>query len=148
MIKFIILLALILLDLITKYVVTVNLSNNNYLDINSFLTIVNVKNYGVSFGIFANILPSWFLIVIASLVTLTVVYLLKLSKNSYEKRAYFIIIAGAIANITDRFMNGYVVDFISLNYKEFYWPAFNLADIYITIGIIMLLMSFFIKSKE
>ena len=56
-------------------------------------------------------------------------------------------IIGALSNIIDRLINSYVVDFILLHYENFYWPAFNLADIYITIGIIMLVMSFFIKSK-
>ena len=65
-----------------------------------------------------------------------------------EKLAYFIIIIGALSNILDRIINSYVVDFISLHYDNFYWPAFNFADIYITIGIIMLIISFFIKSKK
>ena len=65
-----------------------------------------------------------------------------------EKLAYFIIIIGAMSNILDRIINTYVVDFISLHYDNFYWPAFNFADIYITIGIIMLIISFFIKSKK
>ena len=70
------------------------------------------------------------------------------SNKILEKLAYFVIIIGALSNITDRAINSYVVDFISIHYKNYYWPAFNLADIYITIGIIMLIMSFFIKSKE
>ena len=70
------------------------------------------------------------------------------SNKNFEKLSYFFIIIGAMSNILDRFMNSYVVDFISLHYKNFYWPAFNLADIYITIGIIMLLVSIFVKSED
>ena len=70
------------------------------------------------------------------------------SEKTSEKTAYFIIIIGAIANILDRIINSFVVDFISIHYKGFYWPAFNLADIYITIGIIMLITSFFKVSEE
>ena len=66
-----------------------------------------------------------------------------ISNKSFEKSAYFIIIAGAMGNIIDRALNSYVVDFISLRYESFYWLAFNLADIYITIGIIMLIISFY-----
>ena len=51
-------------------------------------------------------------------------------------------------NIIDRFLNTYVVDFISLHYNNYYWPAFNLADIYISIGIIMLLLTFFLNTKD
>ena len=71
-----------------------------------------------------------------------------ISKKKFEKLAYFLIIIGAISNILDRAINTYVVDFILLHYKNYYWPAFNLADIYITIGIIVLIMSFFNKSEE
>ena len=49
------------------------------------------------------------------------------------------IIAGAVSNIFDRMINGYVIDFVYLHYKEFYWPAFNFADIYISIGICIFL---------
>ena len=52
-----------------------------------------------------------------------------------EKWGLTVIIAGAIANIADRFLNGYVIDFLLLHYKDFYWPAFNFADIYISVGI-------------
>ena len=54
----------------------------------------------------------------------------------------------AISNILDRAINGYVVDFILIHYENYFWPAFNLADIYITIGIIVLIMTFFIRSEE
>ena len=72
------------------------------------------------------------------------------TKNFIEKWALVIIIAGAISNIFDRFINGYVIDFIFLHYKDFYWPAFNFADIYISLGIIMMIFSFFksLKSKK
>ena len=148
MIKIAILIVLVLLDLITKYIVKLNIDLNQYILVNSFISIVFVQNFGVSFGLFSNVLPSWFLILIASLVTLMIIYLSLISKNLYEKRAYFLLIVGAISNIVDRCINGYVIDFISLNYKNFYWPAFNLADIYITLGIIMLIMSFFILKQN
>ena len=70
-----------------------------------------------------------------------------IANKNLEKYAYFLIILGAMGNIFDRFINSYVVDFISLHYNNYYWPAFNLADIYITIGIIMLLITFFLNQK-
>ena len=72
---------------------------------------------------------------------------MQVSKKKSEKLAFFIILIGAISNILDRAMNTFVVDFISIHYRNYYWPAFNLADIYITIGIIMLIVSFFKISK-
>ena len=52
-----------------------------------------------------------------------------------EKWGLTVIIAGALSNIADRALNGYVTDFIYLHYQDFYWPAFNFADIYISVGI-------------
>ena len=57
-----------------------------------------------------------------------------------EKIGLLIIIAGALSNIFDRAMNGYVIDFIYLHYKDFYWPAFNFADIYISIGVFIVVL--------
>ena len=57
------------------------------------------------------------------------------TKNILEKWGFVFIIAGALSNIIDRIINGFVIDFILLHYKDFYWPAFNFADIYISIGV-------------
>ena len=62
--------------------------------------------------------------------------------NYMEKWGLTAIIAGALANIVDRTLNGYVIDFIYLHYKDFYWPAFNFADIYISIGVFIILFQF------
>ena len=70
---------------------------------------------------------------------------MKNAKNNFEKWGFLIIISGAISNIFDRILNGYVIDFIFLNYQKYYWPAFNFADIYITIGILMLMSTIIIK---
>ena len=135
-------------DLITKYFVKNNLILNQSIKINQFLDLVYVQNYGVSFGLFSRTFSHWIFIIIGLIIVLIIFYLIVISNKKLEKIAYFIIIIGAIGNILDRFINTFVVDFISLHYKNYYWPAFNLADIYITIGIIMLLLSFFINTKE
>ena len=138
---------LIFLDFISKLIIKNNLTLNQTIELNFYLNIVYIKNYGVSFGLLSGLVPHWFLIIIGLLVTFLIFYLMYFSKDKIERLAYFTIIIGAISNILDRSINTYVVDFISLNYKSFYWPAFNFADIYITIGIIMLIISFF-RSPE
>ena len=125
-----------------------NLFLNQKIEITNFLDLVYIQNFGVSFGLLSGVVPHWILIVIGFLITLIIIYLMFVSKKKLEKVAYFIIIIGAISNIIDRIINTYVVDFISIHYKNYYWPAFNLADIYITIGIIMLIMSFFISEEH
>ena len=148
MIKTIVFIFLILLDLLTKFLVQNNLPLNKSIKINEFSDLVYVQNFGVSFGLFSGYVSHWILIFIASVVILMIYILSMKSNKKFEKLAYFIIIIGALSNVIDRSINTFVVDFILLHYNNYYWPAFNLADIYITIGIIMLLVSFFIESKN
>ena len=148
MIKFIIFILLIFFDLLSKFFVKTNLLINQSIKMNSFFDLVYVQNYGVSFGLLSGIVPHWFLIIIGLLVVFLIIYLMFVSNKKSEKLAYFIIIIGAISNILDRIINTFVVDFISIHYNDYYWRAFNLADIYITIGIIMLLISFFKVTEE
>ena len=148
MIKIFVFIICVLFDLFTKFLIQNYLFLNQSIKINKFFDIVYVQNYGVSFGLFSREIPHWVLVLIALLVVILILFLMIISNKNLEKNAYFLIIAGAIGNIIDRILNSYVVDFISLHYEMFYWPAFNFADIYITIGIIMLLVSFFIKSED
>mgnify|MGYP001246105031 FL=1 len=148
MIKIFVFIICVLFDLFTKFLIQNYLFLNQSIKINQFFDIVYVQNYGVSFGLFSREIPHWVLVLIALLVVILILFLMIISNKNLEKNAYFLIIAGAIGNIIDRILNSYVVDFISLHYEMFYWPAFNFADIYITIGIIMLLVSFFIKSED
>ena len=145
MIKIFVFIICVLFDLFTKFLIQNYLFLNQSIKINQFFDIVYVQNYGVSFGLFSREIPHWVLVLIALLVVILILYLMIISNKNLEKNAYFLIIAGAIGNIIDRILNSYVVDFISLHYEMFYWPAFNFADIYITIGIIMLVVGIFIK---
>ena len=81
------------------------------------------------------------LIIFGLAVVIFIIYLLLSSQNKLEYWGLFIIICGAMGNIIDRSINGYVIDFIYFHINKFYWPAFNFADIYISIGIIMILMN-------
>ncbi len=131
------------MDLFSKSLIKNNLAINQSIELNNFFNLVYVQNYGVSFGILSGSVPHWFLVIIGLLIVFLIIYLMLNSIKTSEKLAYFIIIIGAISNIIDRTINSFVVDFISIHYSNYYWPAFNLADIYITIGIIMLIISFF-----
>ena len=146
--KIIIFIILVSFDLVSKYFIKNSLLPNQFIELNNFLNIVFVKNYGISFGLFSGYLSYWLLVFIGLIIVLFIFYLMMSSNRGLEKNAYFVIIIGAVGNILDRALNSYVVDFISLHYKNFYWTAFNLADIYITIGIIMLLITLFIKFES
>tara|TARA_B100000161_G_C33489911_1_gene386536 strand:- start:491 stop:943 length:453 start_codon:yes stop_codon:yes gene_type:complete len=139
---------LVFTDLVIKYIIKKSLFVNQSIELNKFLDIVYVKNYGVSFGLFSGKISYVILVIIGLIISLIILYLMITSKKNIEKNAFFLILSGAFGNILDRAINSYVFDFISLNYGNFYWPAFNLADIYITVGIIMLITSIFINFDQ
>ena len=146
--KIIILVLLILTDFLSKKILTSAISFNSSLYIFPYLDIVNIKNYGIAFGLFSGVLPTWFIIVITIMIIIFLVYLILKTKNKIEKWAILIILAGGVSNLIDRIINKYVLDFIYLHYNDLYWPAFNLADIYISIGVLLIVIQTFKKSKK
>ena len=128
-------------DLASKFFVFRHIDLYQFIKINDFMDITHIHNFGVSFGLFSGILSSLALVIIGLLVVLFIIYLFLNSNDNLEYWGLFIIICGALANIIDRSFNGYVIDFIYFHINQFYWPAFNFADIYISIGIIMIIMN-------
>ena len=143
MYKLLLIIVLILCDLLSKQIIFYSIDLNNFIYINPFLELVHIHNFGISFGLFAGILPAWFFICIGCIIILVLCIFYLKSKDSLEKWGYCYILAGAFGNILDRIFNGYVIDFIYFHYQDFYWPAFNFADIYITLGVCMILLQIF-----
>ena len=135
---------IILIDQFTKYLML----NNNKKFINKDLLLFKldfVKNYGAAFNIFSGnrILLSFISIVFSILL----IYLI-LRKNKLsllDLYSYSFILGGTISNGIDRILKGYVIDFINLNVINF--PVFNIADISINIGFILLLFSIFKNNR-
>lgn len=129
---------LIILDQTTKYYV-IDMVADRDLYINSFLNIVLVGNHGISFGIFNNLGKTGNICLI-SVTSLIIIYLMYLYyqatylKNNLQKYAILIIISGAIGNLIDRFVHNAVIDFIDIHWKNYHWPAFNIADSLICLG--------------
>lgn len=122
------------LDQITKFLASQFLAPHRVIKVLPFLNLVYVENTGTAFGLFRSF-GSAFFIFTASAATLLLGYLmLKDSKNWF---AYSLIIGGAIGNITDRLFRGYVIDFVDLYLGNFHWPAFNIADTAISIGMVL-----------
>ena len=132
---------LISLDLVSKYFVYYYIDLYQFIKITPFFDITHIHNFGVSFGLFSGTISSLYLIIIGLLVVSFIIFLLVNAQDKLEQWGLFIIVCGALANIIDRFINGYVIDFIYLHINQYYWPAFNFADIYISIGIIMILLN-------
>ena len=127
-------------DLISKQIIYYSIDLNSFLTITSFLDVAHIRNFGISFGFFSGMVSPWIFILVGIIVTGFIFYMLIKSTNHMEKWGLTVIIAGALSNIADRALNGYVTDFIYLHYQDFYWPAFNFADIYISVGICVIVL--------
>ena len=141
MYKIIAFILLVSIDLFSKYRVFNFIELFQFIKITNFLDLAHIHNFGVSFGLFSGIIPYYILVVIGLAVVFFLIYIFINSKDILESWGLFIIICGAMGNIIDRFVNGYVIDFIYFHMNQFYWPAFNFADIYISIGIIMIILN-------
>ena len=148
MIKFFIFFVLVAFDLLSKKIVFHSIALHTFISLTFFLDLTHIHNFGVSFGLFSGLISPWILIILGLLVVAFIVYLMKNSSDTLEEWSLLIIISGAISNIIDRIFNGYVIDFIYFHYKDFFWPAFNFADIYITIGIIMIVINILRKTNN
>ena len=118
--------------------------------VNEYLDFILVFNTGISYGLFSGggDFQKWILI---SLSILIIIFLLSLIRNEstiLSKLGISFIIGGALGNVLDRFTYGAVVDFISLHAKGFSWYIFNIADMFIVIGVILFILSQFILSKK
>ena len=129
-----------IVDLISKQIIYYNIDLNSFLVVTSFLDIAHIHNFGISFGFLSGTFSPWIFILVGIIVTGVILYMLIKSTNHMEKWGLTAIIAGALSNISDRALNGYVIDFIYFHYKDFFWPAFNFADIYISVGICVIVL--------
>ena len=134
---------LIFLDFFSKKIIFLFIQFNKLISIMPFIDFTHIHNYGISFGLFAGILPSWFIIISGSVMVIFLFFWMLKSSNKLEMWGILLIISGAISNIGDRLINNYVLDFILLHYNQYYWPAFNFADIYISIGILIVIIESF-----
>jgi len=138
--KIIIIILLLIVDLISKQIIYYNIDLNSFLVVTSFLDIAHIHNFGISFGFLSGTFSPWIFILVGIIVTGVILYMLIKSTNHMEKWGLTAIIAGALSNISDRALNGYVIDYIYFHYKDFFWPAFNFADIYISVGICVIVL--------
>ena len=139
----------ILLDQLTKYIAFIVLfKEKQVLIINHYLNFRPVWNDGISFGMlqgYGNFGRITFIIIALIISVWIIIYSKKL--NTIGFIGYNMIAGGAIGNVIDRVIHGKVVDFIDFHYKEYHWPAFNMADSFIFIGVLLFIYSELIVSK-
>ena len=139
------------LDRLSKIYILNILNNEGQVDfyINQFLNIYLVWNTGIGFGLFSSenqILYNLFtaIIVIINLI----IFYLSYVETKIKSFLLMIILGGSLGNLFDRLYYNAVPDFIDLNYAGYHWFIFNVADIFITIGILCLILSELIFYKK
>jgi signal peptidase II len=149
-ISFISIFVIFLLDRFTKEFI-IKLSNEELITqiiLSNFLSLNLVWNKGIAFGLFSiqnsNLYNS--LTIFISIVII-IVFFLSIKARGMEKLAYSFIVGGGIGNLYDRVVFKKVVDFIDFHINGLHWFIFNVADIFITLGIIFMLSNEIYKSK-
>ncbi|ART80062.1 signal peptidase II [Oceanisphaera avium] len=142
----------IVLDQISKWL-TVTYLDFGYpgVSLAPFFNLVHVYNPGAAFSFLADQdgWQRWFFAGLAAAVTVLLsVWMAKLPKAArWLPAAYALVIGGAIGNVIDRLMLGHVVDFLDFHVHAWHWPAFNLADSFIFIGAVMIIIDSLKKDK-
>lgn len=142
---------LVLLDYWTKHLATQNLTLYRPVPVTSWLNLTLAHNEGAAFSLLASQggWQRWFFSVVAvGISAVLLVWLWRLPDRSrLLPVAISLVLGGAIGNLIDRIRFGYVVDFIDLHYQGEHWPAFNLADSVIVLGVILLLIEGFLPRR-
>lgn len=135
--------AILALDQFTKSAVIKGISYQSVVPVTSFFDLIHTRNTGAAFSLFAqgSGWQVWFLTIVAFVVSAWLVWRLLQPAPRLEAAGYCLVLGGAMANAVDRAMNGYVTDFLSFYWQGWYWPAFNLADVAISSGAILLILS-------
>ena len=139
--------AVIILDQITKYYASQELVLYQAVHIVPGFNLTLMHNTGAAFSFLSQAggWQRWFFIGLASLISIAIiVWMYGLPANKrWLLAALALVLGGALGNVCDRVILGYVVDFIEVYYKDMYWPAFNIADSAIFIGAFMLIIDAF-----
>ena len=142
---------IILVFFLDRYSKTFMLSNlnENLIYINDFINFDLIWNTGIGFGFLSSSSSLIYnaISVIVGIIVISLIYI-SLKSDKFDKTAFSLIIGGALGNFYDRIFFNAVPDFIDIHYGNFHWFTFNIADIFITIGVICFITKgFFVKDK-
>ncbi len=135
-------LIIIIIDQVAKFLIKTNFQLNQTLPIiNNIFHLTYIHNFGAGFGILQH--QKYFLIFISIIVIGFIFYYLDRVRNNERLLQMLVgfVLGGTIGNLTDRIINGYVIDFLDFGI----WPIFNFADSFVTIGVIGLIIYFWKK---
>ena len=141
--------ALIIVDQWTKHLTVANLvEGQSFPLIFDFFHLTYVKNRGVAFGMFQGKIPVISVVTVLAIIGISwyLVKSVKNKKNKLENIAYAFILSGAIGNMIDRLTRGFVVDM--MDFRGIWSYVFNLADVWINVGVAFIILSEFMSSRK
>jgi len=143
---------IIVLDQVTKWLMVSWLALYETVAVMPYFNLTMAHNYGAAFSFLAQAggWQRWFFIVLAVVISIVlIVWLAKLKPHAkLEAISLSLILGGAIGNVIDRIVYGYVVDFLDVYIGSSHWPAFNVADSAICIGAVLLILDSFKSEPE
>ena len=135
------------LDRLTKQLAVARLDLGNVYTVAPGFDLALVLNEGAAFGFLADSggWQRWFFVTVGIVIsTLIMATLLRSGPaNGFLRFGFMLILGGAVGNIIDRVSQGYVIDFVDLYWQAWHWPAFNVADVGITMGALIVLLDIF-----
>ena len=134
-------LIIFIFDRITKIKIINDQLSSNSIYVNDYVNLDLVWNTGIGFGLF-NLNSGATYYLITALIIAVIIFIINCFYKSkkIEKYSYALIIGGALGNVYDRLTYQAVPDFIDLHIENYHWFTFNIADIFITIGIVLLIL--------
>ena len=149
--SFVLILTIFLLDRVSKIII-INLENfygvDNY-SLTSFLNFELIWNDGIAFGMLSFNDQVYYNIITSIIILITlVVFLVMINSSGIQKYGFMLVFSGSLGNLFDRLYYSSVPDFIDIHFNNFHWFIFNVADIFITLGVFLLIYSEFFKKKN
>lgn len=132
-------------DQATKMLIQRSLNLLEVIPLTSFFNLVYYRNTGSAFGMFKNLGNTFFIVVSAVAILVVVILMLK---DEVNRPGLSFILGGAAGNLTDRIVHNYVIDFLEVHAGNHFWPAFNIADSALTIGMGLMLINAWLHRKD
>ena len=150
--SFLFIISIFLIDRLSKYLILLLSGDTETFNIpiTFFLNFNLVWNNGIGFGLFPFEDGLYYSLITLLIILITlIVFYLSLRSKGIEKVGFLMITGGSLGNIFDRLYYSSVIDFIDINVNNFHWFIFNVADIFITIGVILLIyIEIFLRAKK
>jgi len=140
----------IVLDQISKQMVERSFELYESINVIPFFNLTLAYNEGAAFSFLSDAggWQRWFFLILTTVISTVVFFWLKKSEDKIESLALSLVLGGAIGNLIDRLLLGHVIDFLDVYYETHHWPTFNIADMAIVGGVMLLIVTLFKTPSE